>query len=292
MRPGVDGFSAAFERLSSRPDGWRCVRWPGGSFETAHRPLTPFVEGRIASSSHLIMTTLSGGAERHEFTIDGGRRHDAPDRPASVSFLPAQCERRLRLHNVAWRWATIAFDADKIELLAPGSLGGLAPIAGTEDRFVWNLLAEFDRLDAQESGLDEAYCETMSHALVLYLSKRYGRLAAPPRRIRLSGYRLSRVTDFINAHLHTTIRIADLARMADLSEGHFHRAFRASTDKTPLQFINGLRVARAKCALVRGNASIVQIAFDAGFVSPTHFARVFRAETGQSPSDYRRTFRL
>lgn len=292
MRHGVDGLSAAFERLSSRPDGWRSVRWPGGTFETAHRPLTTFVEGRIASSSHLIMTTLSGGAERHEFTIDGGRRHDGPDHPASISFLPAQCERRLRLHNVAWRWATIAFDADAIERLAPGSLGGLAPIAGTEDRFVWNLLAEFDRLDAQESGLDEAYCETMSHALVLYLTRRYGRRAAAPQRISLSGYRLRRVTDFIDAHLHTMIRIADLARLVDLSEGHFHRAFRASTGKTPLEYINGQRVAVAKHTLVRGDSSVTQIALDAGFVSPTHFARVFRNETGQSPSDYRRTFRL
>ena len=97
---------------------------------------------------------------------------------------------------------------------------------------------------------------------------------------------------FINAHLHSTIRIADLARLVDLSEGHFHRAFRASTGKTPLEFINGQRVAFAKHALTQSDVSVTRIALDTGFVSPTHFACVFRAKTGQSPSDYRRAFRL
>jgi AraC family transcriptional regulator len=292
MRHGIDGFSASFGRLSSRPDGWRRRQWSGGSFETAHRPLTAFVEGCVASDNHLIMTTLSGGAERHQLAIDGGHRYDGPDLPSSISFLPAGCERRLRLHNVEWRWASIALDPQAIARIAPDALRGLAPIAGQEDRFVWNLLSEFDRLDALDGGLDEAYCETMSHALLLYLARRYGRPAVSPQRIGLPGARLRRISDFIDAHLDATIRIADLAQLADLSEGHFHRAFRATTGQTPLDFIHARRVAAAKHALVRSEASVTQIALDVGFQSPTHFARVFRAATGQAPSDYRRTFRL
>lgn len=292
MRHGGDGFSANFGRLSSRPDGWRRRQWSGGSFETAHRPLTAIVEGRVASDHHLIMTTLSGGAARHQLAIDGGHRYDGPDLPSSISFLPAGCERRLRLHDVEWRWASIALDPQMVASIAPGTIDQLAPIAGQEDRFVWTLLSEFDRLDALDGGLDEAYCETMSHALLHYLARRYGRPAVTPQRLGLPGARLRRITDFIDAHLDATIRIADLAQLADLSEGHFHRAFRTTTGQTPLDFINTRRVAAAKHALVRSNASVTQIALDVGFQSPTHFARVFRAATGQAPSDYRRLFRL
>jgi AraC family transcriptional regulator len=37
---------------------------------------------------------------------------------------------------------------------------------------------------------------------------------------------------------------------------------------------------------------VAQMALRVGFLSPAHFARVFRSVTGQSPSQYRRSFRL
>ena len=132
----------------------------------------------------------------------------------------------------------------------------------------------------------------MSHALLHYLARRYGRPAVTPQRIGLPGMRLRRISDFIDAHIDATIRISDLAQLADLSEGHFHRAFRVTTGQTPLTFINARRVAAAKHALVRSDVSITQISLDVGFLSPTHFARIFRAATGQAPSAYRRIFRI
>jgi AraC family transcriptional regulator len=110
--------------------------------------------------------------------------------------------------------------------------------------------------------------------------------------IKLPAWRLRRVTEFIDAHLGAPIRIADLADLTQLSEGHFHRAFRATTGKTPLEFVHARRVAMAKQLLARSKLSVAQLALRVGFLSPAHFARVFRSVTGQSPSDYRRSFRL
>jgi AraC family transcriptional regulator len=92
--------------------------------------------------------------------------------------------------------------------------------------------------------------------------------------------------------LSATIRVADLADLAQLSEGHFHRAFRASTGQTPLEFVHARRVAMAKQLLASSKLSVAQMAFRVGFLSPAHFSRVFRSVTGQSPSQYRRSFRL
>jgi len=41
--------------------------------------------------------------------------------------------------------------------------------------------------------------------------------------IKLPALRLRRVIDFIDTHLSSTIRIAELADLAQLSEGRFHR---------------------------------------------------------------------
>lgn len=270
-------------RLSTQPDGWRRLEWNGGSFETAHRPHTTLVEGVIKSDRHLIMATLRGGAERHEIRTDDGHRYDGPDRPGSISFLPAGCERRLRLHNVNWHWAAIGLMPDA------AALSGVGPVSGLEDGMVLGLLSEFERLDAIDGGLDPGYCETMASALSRYLGRRYGGMKPVAGcAITLPTWRMRRIRDYIDAHLSCVIRIADLAQCAGLSDGHFHRAFRSATGKTPLAFIHERRIDAAAQLLARDTASVCDIALQVGFVSPTHFARIFHAIVGCNPSEFRR----
>jgi AraC-like DNA-binding protein len=48
-----------------------------------------------------------------------------------------------------------------------------------------------------------------------------------------------------------------------------------------------VRIENAKTLLLDRNRRISEIAYDVGFQSLTHFNRVFKAMTGQSPSGYR-----
>ncbi|KRR17051.1 hypothetical protein CQ13_12745 [Bradyrhizobium retamae] len=74
------------------------------------------------------------------------------------------------------------------------------------------------------------------------------------------------VTDFIDTRLSSTIRIAELADLAQLSEGHFHRAFRATTGRRRGKFIHGRHVAMATLLLARSDPSIAQTALRVGQV--------------------------
>lgn len=72
----------------------------------------------------------------------------------------------------------------------------------------------------------------------------------------------------------------NLRRLISTTLGH--RNFNA--------FVNGYRIAWAKAALAdpaKARLPILTIAYDAGFASLAPFNRAFRAEVGQSPSDYR-----
>lgn len=292
MQVQVSTGQEGLGRLSSKPQGSRRVAWDGGAFETAHRPFTAVVEGTIKSSDHLVMVTLRGGADRHELSTDDGHRYDGPDRPGSVSFLPAGCERRLRLHGVAWRWASLAF---KPELLAQATGGARLPaFSGTDDGFVLGLLGEFERLDALDGGLDPAYCHTMSFALAAYLARRYAGLPVLGVEgvAKLPAWKLRRLNDYIEAHLGEELRIPDLARLAGLSEGHFHRVFRVTTGQTPLAYVNARRVRVAMQILAKEIMPIAQLALMVGFLSPSHFTRIFRQVTGQNPSRYRALSRV
>ena len=44
----------------------------------------------------------------------------------------------------------------------------------------------------------------------------------------------------------------------------------------------------AKRLLRETKQSVVAVALDVGYANPSHFAQLFRRETGPSPSDYRR----
>jgi AraC family transcriptional regulator len=263
----------------------RRFSWQSGAFDTASRPFTSFVEGRLFSSSHLVMATLHGGAARHQFKTDCGQRYDGPDRAGTVSFLPAGCERRLRLHDVAWEWASIALPPEIFP--AQESRTGLRSFTD-QDSFLFGMLFEMKRLHQADGTLDVAYCDTMSIAAVHYLLRRYGDKAEHREPDRLSPWRIRRIGDFVDEHLGKEIRIPALASLVGLSEGHFHRAFRATTGETPLQFINRKRIERAVAILAREDVTIVELALRLGFVSPSHFARVFRSVTGVNPSQYRR----
>jgi AraC family transcriptional regulator len=271
-------------KLTTRPDAWRRVDWANGAFETAYRPLTKLVEGTLKSDRHLIMVTLQGGAERHEIRAADGYRFDGADRAGSISILPAGCERLLRLHNVHWRWAAVALANDSASRFV-----SLGPMSGIEDAVILGLLSEFDRLDALDGGLDPAYAETMSLALSHYVGRRFGGLRpAHDNHIVLPAWRLRRVKEYVDANLSDVIRISDLARCVELSEGHFHRAFRAATGQTPLVFIQQQRIDTAARLLSMGEGSIADVALQVGFHSPAYFARVFTAAKNCSPSEFRR----
>lgn len=274
-------------QISSDPTERKRFAWPGGVFESASRRRTAHVEGSIKPSTHLLMATMKGGARRHEFTTSDGSRYGGPDAMGSVSFLPAGCERQLKLTDVAWEWASIAIDVDD-SISVPNSAFSVE-----REDFLFGLISSFKALMTRDGALDPLYCESMSLALRHYLGKRGGVASQTAQRVGgLTPRQLRLVREHVDANLSRAIRIADMARICELSEGYFHRAFQHSVNETPLRFVNARRVARAAEILARNDQSaVVDIALEVGFVNASHFARVFRSLMGVNPDEYRRELR-
>jgi AraC family transcriptional regulator len=270
--------------ISPPPADQRRYTWEYGVFETARRPATALVEGTLRSPQPVVMVTLRGGARRHEIATDDGLRYDGPDRSGMMSFLPAGCARRLRLQDVRWQWASLTVRRD---LLDDDRI--MRPFVGADDAFVLGLLSEMERLHASDGSLDPLYCDAMSIALTYYIARRYWARSADTdaRPLRVTSWQMRRIAEFVEANLSEPIRIADLAALADRSEGHFHRAFQKTAGETPLAFIQRRRINRAMRLLATERISIACVALEVGFASPSHFARVFRKLTGCSPGRYR-----
>jgi AraC-like DNA-binding protein len=103
---------------------------------------------------------------------------------------------------------------------------------------------------------------------------------------KLDPRRLSRVLEYVHAHLGDALDIRGMASAASLSRFHFARAFKASTGQTPYQYVSAKRLAQAK-VLLEQNQPIAEIALVLNFSSQANFTRAFRCEFGITPGRYR-----
>ncbi len=72
-----------------------------------------------------------------------------------------------------------------------------------------------------------------------------------------------------------------------MSDTYFRKMFFKVYGKTPLHYINTLRIERAKALLSESGITLEQVAIHSGFSDVKYFSSVFKSYTGISPSKYR-----
>ena len=80
--------------------------------------------------------------------------------------------------------------------------------------------------------------------------------------------------------------VEDLAARLEVSAAHLSRAFSKKVGVPPGKYITRMRVSYAKLLLQDPDAAITYVAGAAGFANANYFSKVFRRETGLSPSEY------
>jgi AraC family transcriptional regulator len=91
----------------------------------------------------------------------------------------------------------------------------------------------------------------------------------------------------IESNLSGPLTLADLARQVGVTQYHLARVFAETTGHPVMRYVWRRRLTRAAQALAHGEASVLTIALDAAYASPEPFTRAFRAEFGQTPSQFR-----
>jgi AraC-like DNA-binding protein len=78
----------------------------------------------------------------------------------------------------------------------------------------------------------------------------------------------------------------ELAHRLEVSKAHLIRSFTQKTGISPGKYITRLRIDYAKLLLQEKDTSISYVAEASGFANANYFAKVFRKQTGMSPSEY------
>jgi AraC family transcriptional activator FtrA len=131
----------------------------------------------------------------------------------------------------------------------------------------------------------------VAQRLVIAPHREGGQAQFIPRPIPLDdGKRLSKLLDWVRAHLDRPHTIASLARRASMSPRTLQRQFRETVGRPPYEWLVHERVALAKDLLQASRHSLARIAQAVGFNSQESFRRHFRRVAGTSPSHYRSQF--
>ena len=72
-----------------------------------------------------------------------------------------------------------------------------------------------------------------------------------------------------------------------MNKSYFCRRFKQITGKTPLEYVNGYRLAKAHALLTTTDMTVAQIALITGFSDSNYFTRVFTRHYSLSPTKIR-----
>lgn len=141
-----------------------------------------------------------------------------------------------------------------------------------------------------DSWFDEELYQVLEQLLTMHRSMRedIAKLPGAKASTRAELYRrLHRAKDYIDASLDQTIGLADVAKVACLSQHHFLRSFKKAFGFTPHQYLIERRMDRVQHLLSTTSKSITDICFELGFESLGSFSWLFRKRVGMSPERYR-----
>jgi transcriptional regulator GlxA family with amidase domain len=126
-------------------------------------------------------------------------------------------------------------------------------------------------------------------------------LIEPPRRSQLpfswfvprldhGDELIRRSQHHIHAHSNELQGVSSLVTLAGLEERTFLRRFARATGHKPVEYLQQVRISKAREALELTAAPIDQIAWNVGYTDPAAFRKVFKKLTGMPPAAYRQQF--
>lgn len=94
---------------------------------------------------------------------------------------------------------------------------------------------------------------------------------------------------YIRKNSAMALSLQSVSAAVGLSESYFSSLFSQTVHSTFSQYLNKVRIEKAKELLLDSNYRINEIAYQIGYQTEEHFHRVFRKFTGQTPKEFQRT---
>lgn len=263
--------------------------WSGVRADLVRRTELKRQEINVSTDRHSIFLNIRGAAKSGENYIDGRKVGFAARSEGSLTYIPPGC---------AWSgWddgdATACYLMITVakEFLATlshrlPSTDKLRPELGFRDLSIQSAARQIAGELAHDDTVSELIVEGYLASLFGHLLRRSG-VVGKASKSGLAPAVLKRIVERIEAHVDRPVSVRELAEEANVSLGHFCRAFKRSVGMTPYEFFDRRRLERASDLLRTTSRSVTDIALACGYASGSHLSTRFRREAGISPAMYR-----
>ena len=128
--------------------------------------------------------------------------------------------------------------------------------------------------------------------LLIQLTQNYIDIYRSINAVHQSSRTFTEMLEWLRMNYDQRLLITDVARRFNYNDDYFSRMFKMRTGYYFADYMNHLRINRAKTLLYQTTCSIKEIAYQVGFPDEKYFMRVFRKYEGITALHYRNAFYL
>jgi AraC-like DNA-binding protein len=110
---------------------------------------------------------------------------------------------------------------------------------------------------------------------------------APSATPGIPGY-IQEMKSILDQEYNTFITLDNLEQRLFISKYRLCREFKNYYGHSPLQYLNNVRIQQAKTLLEQTDITINAVGYDVGIANTSHFIKLFKRETSQTPAEYRK----
>lgn len=107
------------------------------------------------------------------------------------------------------------------------------------------------------------------------------------RKEQQSSSVVDKAKEYIGARYNKDISLDDVSREVDISPYYFSKIFKEETGENFIEYVTGIRIAKAKELLQNTELSMKEICGEVGYSDPNYFSRTFKKNVGVTPTEYK-----
>lgn len=142
--------------------------------------------------------------------------------------------------------------------------------------------------DAEHVG-GSLYLESLATLIAGHIIRHRSTVSQRLRRVPdcLTPRQLKTIVDYIQSHLHSELRLYQIANQVGISPYYLAHAFKVTTGLSPHQYVLHCRLERAQRLLRDTQLSLAAITYEVGFGNQSHMTTVFHKALQTTPGMYR-----